>query len=75
MTKFRVYGVVPVSVCIEVEADDEDSAITAAYEQFDGLTGYCGNGGSDKLVGTTQSEVSIEPQDEFEFLSAEVSDE
>jgi len=60
MPKYRVYGSVSVSVSIEVEAADKDAAIEAAYGNFGGLTNYAGNGGTDKLVGVYEDEVSIE---------------
>ena len=51
MAKFRVYGVVQVTVWTEVEAEDSESAKEVADEYFGGVSGYCGNGGSDKLIG------------------------
>jgi hypothetical protein len=71
MAKFIVLGTVPISVSITVEADDKESAIKAAYRDFEGLSGYAGNGGSDKLIGTYQQEVSLEGDGEPEFNDAE----
>ena len=69
--KFKVLGTQSVSVYIEVEADDEESAIDAAYNIFGGLTGYVGNGGTGKLVGTSLREVDLEPNDDLKFEEAE----
>ncbi len=49
--KYRVIGTIQVSVGIIVEAENEDDAIQKAYKEFGGVTGYCGNGGTDKLIG------------------------
>lgn len=73
MPKYRVYGSVSISVAVEVEADDKDAAIEAAYENFGGLTNYAGNGGIDKLVGVYEENVSIETDgSEPVFTDAEV---
>lgn len=61
MTKFVVNGIAEVMVLFEVEAETEEEAIEKAYEECDGLTAYCGNGGTDKLVGVNSSDVSIYP--------------
>lgn len=71
MAKWRVYGEVNVGVTITVEADSEEAAIDAAYEEFDGLSGYAGNGGSGKLVGTTCSNAYLSPDGEVEFTETE----
>lgn len=63
MKKFVVNCAIPVHMNIEVEAEDGDAAIEAAYEYM-GLTGYAGNGGCNKLVGTAESNVSIEAGDQ-----------
>jgi hypothetical protein len=69
--KFRVYGTTVVNVAIEVEADNEAAAIEAAYQEFGGLTGYAGNGGMGKLVGTYDSNINLEPDDHVEFTDVE----
>lgn len=70
--KYRVYGSVPVSVTITVEAESEEAAIEAAYNEFPGLTSYCGNGGIDQLVGVYDDAVSLGACGaESEFTEAE----
>jgi hypothetical protein len=70
--KFNVYGTVRVQVVVEVEAEDEQHAMEVAQGEFDGLTGYAGNGGMDKLVGTSQRNVSLDVGDFYgEFTEAE----
>jgi hypothetical protein len=56
---------------MEVEADSKEDAIEAAYAEWPGMTGYCGNGGNDKLVGVYGENASVEPSDDVEFDSAE----
>ena len=73
MAKYRVYGWAKVSVVMTVEADTEEGAIEAAHEEFPGLSGYCGNGGIDKLVGVNDESVSLSPDDDFEFIEAEAA--
>lgn len=69
--KWIVYGTTTVSVSVRVEADDEDEARDAAVDLFNGLTSYVGNGGTDKLVGVSDEEVSISPEDGFEIADVE----
>lgn len=52
MKKFRVSVPYVVWVSVEVDAEDQESAIEASFEEAF-LTGYCGNGGTDKLVGVS----------------------
>ena len=70
--KFIVYGSVSIGVSIEVEADSADLAIDQAYVDFPGLSNYCGNGGSDQLVGVNDEKVSLDAgYAEAEFAEAE----
>ena len=62
MPKYEVYVTIPVFAAIKVEAEDSEEAIDKAWG-YSGLTGYCGNGGTDKLVGTYEQNVSLEPGD------------
>ena len=71
MPKFLVWGTVPVSVCIEVEADNEDDAYDVAYDKFGGVTGFVGNGGMGKLIGVTGSKESINHGDEVDWDNCE----
>jgi hypothetical protein len=58
--KFVVRAVVPVHLSVAVDASDEDEAIECAMGVAY-LTGFAGNGGTNKLVGTTEENVSLEP--------------
>lgn len=62
MATWKVFCTMPVFATITVDADNEDEAIEAAM-QYASLTGYVGNGGTDKMVGTGDSNVSLEPGD------------
>lgn len=73
--KFRVYGNATVVISTVVEAETRDEAIEKAYEEFGGIGGFCGNGGTDKLIGVTGEHESIEADCEVEFTDAEESDE
>jgi hypothetical protein len=68
--KYQVRGFTKVFITIEVEAESPDEAIDIAYDDFCGMSSYCGNGGMDKLVGVAQSNVSLDPSDDFEFTEA-----
>ncbi len=63
MTKtYKVSCSIPVHLTITVQAESDADAIERALE-YAALDIYVGNGGSDKLVGTGESCVSIEPGD------------
>jgi len=74
MKKWTVYGNCVVGVAVTVSAETEEEAIEAAYDEFDGLTGYVGNGGiGDKLVGVNNSAVSLSTGGDYEFTEASES--
>jgi hypothetical protein len=59
--KYHVRFSMPVHFTVEVESEDEESAMDEAM-QLAWLSGYVGNGGrGDKLVGTTEPNVSLDP--------------
>ncbi len=60
MKKYKVWGIAKVNVYQIVEAENKEDAIEAANQGFQGLSGYCGNGGSDKLVGTYDSNCGLD---------------
>lgn len=62
MSKYRVTIPFAVWVSLEVEGEDKESAIDTALDEVY-LTGYCGNNGTDKLIGVTTG--SIEAGEEF----------
>ena len=71
MKTWKVYGSVPVNVTVTVDAETADDAIDKAYEEFGGLTNYAGNGGMDKIVGTSERNVSLDASySEPEFKEA-----
>ena len=65
MKKYRVEVPYIVTVTAIVEAENEDEAIDAAFDEGAELTGYCGNGGSNKLVGVYGSNLSVDAWDEY----------
>lgn len=69
--KYRVIGNIQVSVGIIVEAENEDEAIQNAYEEFGGVNGYCGNGGTGKLIGVDGDTEWIEADGIVEFNDVE----
>jgi len=69
--KYRVIGNLQVSVGITVEAESEGEAIEKAYEEFGGVYDYCGNGGTDKLIGVDGYNEWIEADGVVEFTGAE----
>lgn len=68
--KYKVSGKTQVWIDIVVEAEDEEQAFDMAAQKIGSLTSFCGNGGSDKLVGIYYREASIEPSDEIEWEEA-----
>ena len=72
MATWKVYGSIPVSVTVTVDADTKEDAIEVAYEEFEGLTNYAGNGGTDKIIGTSDENVSLNTDyNEPKFTDAE----
>ena len=65
MKTYRVEIPYLVYVIAVVEAEDKDSAIDSAFDEGASLTGYCGNGGSGKLVGVYGENLSVEAADEY----------
>lgn len=61
--KYRVSYPVVCYVHIEVEAESKEDAIDLAYDDF-GVTAFCGNGGTDKLIGVCGENVTIEAGEE-----------
>lgn len=60
MKKWQVYGTVSVSVGMKVEAETKEEAIEKASEEWEGIGGFCGNGGTNKLIGVYGEDCSIE---------------
>jgi hypothetical protein len=63
MPKYLVRVPYVVWLNIEVDANDSEEAQDKACGDF-GLSGYCGNGGSNKLVGVHGEHLSVEACDE-----------
>ena len=72
MKKYKVTGTITVVVNKEVWAMSEDDALDKARVQLDSLTEYCGNGGSDKLVGVEKEGESVEVYDNIDYESVEL---
>lgn len=72
MKRYRVFGNtnVVVTTVIEVPDDEEmtaDDIYARAYDAFEGVTSFCGNGGTDKLIGVCGEEDTIDADSEIEF--------
>jgi len=70
MAKYKVTFKTSLYVDVIVEADSVDDAISLA-EQDVYVSGYCGNGGCDKLVGVSDSNMSVYADDDFEVPDAD----
>lgn len=73
MKKYIVTGYAKVIVEVTVEAENEEEAIKKAYDNI-GIDNYCGNGGTDKLVGvcdTDEVKASIYPDSDIEYTEVE----
>lgn len=58
MKKYNVTLTFPLWLTLEVEAENKEEAeIKAVDEAY--ITGYCGNGGTDKLVGVTEGSIEV----------------
>lgn len=83
MKKYRVFGNTNVVVTTVIEIPDneeltEDEIYARAYETFEGVSSFAGNGGTDKLVGVNGKEDTIDADNEIEFddfeLLSDISD-
>ena len=76
MKKYTVTGYANVVVEVTVEAENEEEAIEKAYDNVD-IDSYCGNGGTDKLIGvcnTNEATASIYVDSELEYEKVEEID-
>lgn len=74
MKKYIVSGEVTAYISVELEAENEEEAISKAYEECSGPMNFIGNGGCDKLIGvcdTVNAIVSINCDDEVEYTEVE----
>ena len=74
MKKYIVSGEVTAYISVELEAENEEEAISKAYEECSGPMNFIGNGGCDKLIGvcdTDSANVSIACDDEVEYTEVE----
>lgn len=73
MKKYIITGYTEVTVEVTVEAENEKEAIEKAYDNVS-IDNYCGNGGTDKLIGvcnTDEATASIYADSELEYAEAE----
>lgn len=73
MKKYIVTGYTRVTVEVTVEAENEEEAIEKAYDNVS-IDNYCGNGGTDKLIGvcnTDEATASIYADSELEHAEVE----
>lgn len=59
LKKYNVTFSYVVHHTLEVEAESEDEALDLGYEEA-GLTGFCGNGGTDRLVGVYEGSLEFD---------------
>lgn len=76
MKKYRVFGNISVTVETFVEMPegkeyDEEEIFAKAYEEFQGIDNYAGNGGIDKLVGVNNEDDALQADGEVEFTYCE----
>lgn len=73
MKKYIITGYTEVTVEVTVEAENEEEAIEKAYDNVS-IDNYCGNGGTDKLIGvcdTDEATASIYADNELEYTEVE----
>lgn len=77
MKKYRVYGNVNVLVETFVEIPDdeeitEEEVLARAYDEFQGIESFCGNGGIDKLIGVNGENDALQADEDVEFTYCEL---
>ena len=72
MKKFKVMGTTVVTVCKEVWANSESEAYDKASSELSSLTEYCGNGGTDKLIGVEGDDESVAADGYIEYDDIEM---
>lgn len=76
MNKYKVYGTYTATITKEVFANSEEEAREVAYVTFGGVTNFCGNGGTDYLVGVYNDdedcEETIQADGDADFYQGEV---
>lgn len=77
MKKYRVVGNISVTVETFVEMPDdkeydEEEVFAKAYEEFQGVDNYAGNGGTDKLIGVNNADDALQADEEIEFTYCEL---
>ena len=72
MNKYCVRGTTVVTVCKEVWANNEEEAFDKAYNELSSLTGFCGNGGYDKLIGVYESDESVSADGTIDYDDIEL---
>lgn len=73
MKKYIITGYTEVTVEVTVAAENKEDAIEKAYDNV-GIDSYCGNGGSNKLIGvcdTDEAKAGIYVDDELEYTEVE----
>ncbi|NDH07426.1 hypothetical protein EBX93_16160 [bacterium] len=78
MRRVRVNGRVELDVSIELDVEanlTEEEILDLAYNEFGGIASYCGNGGTDKLIGVAGEYESILCESEVEFTFVEELEE
>lgn len=70
--QFRVNGTITATVSTVVEAKTKEEALEMASYKFGGVTSYCGNGGTSKLIGVSEDRETIEADGEVEWTDADL---
>lgn len=73
MKKYTVTGYANIVVEVTVEAENKEEAIEKAYDNVS-IDNYCGNGGTDKLIGvcdTDEATADIYAYSELDYVEAE----
>lgn len=63
-----------VFITVEIEVPEnatEEEMTDIAYDSFDGMSEYAGNGGMDKIVGVREENQRVELSDEIDFVNIE----
>lgn len=70
MRKVNVWLKQTVSINVELEVPEltsDEEIEQRVFSEFNGLRSYCGNGGTDKLIGVKDDNISVEVCDDLEL--------
>ena len=80
MKRYRAFGNTNIVITTVIEVPDneeltKEEILARAYDTFEGVASFVGNGGTDKLIGVCGEEDTIGADNEVEFDDFELLDD